>query len=317
VARDQLIGKNDFDFFPASEAEFFVAKDRETLRNKTMVDIPEEPIRTASGPRWLHTQKVPIVGADGTPRFLLGISRDITDDKLAAARLIAAHRANDQTNREIESFTYSVVHDLRAPLRTILGYARAVIEDHHAALPGEAAHQLGRIRESAERMTVLIDDLVGLSRVTRAELVSDRVDLTAIAHSVVAGLRALVPDRTVEVEIQPELVVDGDARMLAVVLENLFDNAWKFTSKRPDARIELGARDGAFFVRDNGAGFDPAQTEQLFGVFHRLHRESDFPGTGIGLATVARIVHRHRGRVWAEGAIGEGATFYFALGEPP
>ena len=321
LSRDQLIGKTDFDFFPASQAEFFVAKDRETLAAGRVVEISEEPIETPRGTRWLHTKKVPLLDAAGRPQYLLGISHDVTERKQAVAELSAAKSAAEDANRELESFSYSVAHDLRTPLRAIDGFSQALAEDYEDRLDAEGRRYLARVRESAQRMAELIDDLLTLSRVTRSELRRDRVDLSALAHTVLATLQRLEPERRVEVLIAPGLVVDADPHLAAIALDNLLGNAWKFTAKRSDARIELGqiVRDGvvACYVRDNGAGFDMAYRDKLFGVFQRLHPETEFPGTGIGLATVARIAQRHRGRIWAEGVPGAGATFYFTLTEQP
>ncbi|MEO7093390.1 MAG: ATP-binding protein [Polyangiales bacterium] len=318
VPRADLLGKNDFDLFPASEAEFFQAKDRETLNNKVLVEIAEEPIRTAHGPRWLHTKKVPILDADGTPLYLLGISQDITDRKRADTELRRAKEQAERASKELESFSYSVAHDLRAPLRGIDGFSQALIEDYGDKLDGPGRRYLDRVRESAQRMAHLIDDLLALSKVTRSELSIRTVDLSALAATSVASLQRLEPGREVSIVIEPGLSAQADPRMLAIALDNLFGNAWKFTSKAPGARIELFAihRDGrhGFAIRDNGAGFDMQYVNKLFGVFQRLHTEAEFPGTGIGLATVARIIHRHHGQVTAEGTSGQGATFYFTLG---
>ncbi len=313
VSRDELIGKNDFDLFPKDEAEFFVAKDRETLAAQALVEIPEEPIQTRNGPRWLHTKKVPLVDADGTPRYLLGISHDITERRRAVEELREAKEAAETANRELESFSYSVAHDLRAPLRAIDGFSQALLEDLGDKLEPGPRHHLGRVRDAAQRMAMLIDDLLALSRVTRADLQRERVDLSAIAAGIVAELQRAEPERRVEVAIQPGLVVEADRRMMAIALTNLFSNAWKFTSKSTAPRIELGAGKEGFWVRDNGAGFDMKYADKLFGVFQRLHTDAEFTGTGIGLVTVARILRRHRGRVWAEGVTGHGATFYFTL----
>ena len=315
VARADLIGKNDYDFFPRQEADFFTQKDRETLANKQLVEIPEEPIHTRAGTRWLHTKKVPLLDEAGTAQFLLGISHDITERKRADAQLRAAKETVENANRELEGFAYSIAHDLRAPLRGILGYSAAVLEDAGDKLEAQPREYLRRMQEAAERMATLIDQLLGLARVTQADLVRSRVDLTAAAHAITAGLQHAHKDRTVEVEIQPDLTADADPHLITTVLDNLIDNAWKFTANRANAKISIGQRDGAFFVRDNGAGFDMTYADQLFGVFRRLHAHDEFPGTGIGLATVARIVHRHHGRVWAEGRVNEGATFYFTVGE--
>jgi PAS domain S-box-containing protein len=321
LSRDQLIGKTDFDLFPASEAEFFVAKDRETLAANRVVEIAEEPIHTPRGTRWLHTKKVPLLDAAGQPAYLLGISHDITERKQAIAELSAAKAAAEDANRELESFSYSVAHDLRTPLRAIDGFSQALAEDYGDRLDAEGRRYLARVRDSAQRMAELIDDLLTLSRVTRSELRRERVDLSALAHTVLAALQRLDPERRVEIVIAPGLVTDADPHLAAIALDNLLGNAWKFTAKRSDARIELGETicDGivAYHVRDNGAGFDMAYRDKLFGVFQRLHSEAEFPGTGIGLATVARIAQRHRGRIWAEGALGAGATFYLTLTEQP
>ena len=319
LSRSQLIGKTDFDFFPASEAEFFVAKDRETLAASRVIEIPEEPIHTPRGTRWLHTKKVPLRDAAGVPRYLLGISHDVTERKHALAELSAAKSAAEDANRELESFSYSVAHDLRTPLRAIDGFSLALAEDYGDRLDVEGRRYLVRVRDAAQRMAELIDDLLTLSRVTRSELRRDRVDLTAVAHTVLGALQRLEPGRRVEVVIAPGLCADADPQLAAILLDNLLGNAWKFTARSAAARIELGQTtvDGvvAFFVRDNGAGFDMAYRDKLFGVFQRLHPEAEFPGTGIGLATVARITQRHRGRIWADGQLGAGATFYFTLTE--
>lgn len=222
-------------------------------------------------------------------------------------------------NQELEAFSYSVAHDLKAPLRAIDGFSQVLLEDCSAELSAEGQKYLRHVRESAQQMAQLIDDLLKLSRVTRSELRRERVDLTALARTTIDDLRRADPDRRVEAVIQDGLVADGDRRLLSVVLENLLGNAWKFSGKRPVGRIDIGAssedRQATFFVRDNGAGFDMAYANKLFGVFHRLHSAHEFEGTGIGLATVQRVVRRHGGRVWAESEVERGATFYFTLEE--
>jgi len=237
-------------------------------------------------------------------------ARQVAETKAAVADEL------ERKNRELEAFSYSVSHDLRAPLRSIDGFSQALLEDYADRLDDEGRKYLGLVRASAQRMGALIDDLLDLSRVSRAELVREQVDLTGLARAVAEELRRRDPERTVAISIQDGLVVEADGRLVRVLLENLLGNSWKFTSKTADARIELGARQaegGVCFVRDNGAGFDMAYAEKLFNPFQRLHAESDFPGTGIGLATVSRIVDRHGGRVWAEGAVGRGATVFFSL----
>jgi signal transduction histidine kinase len=221
--------------------------------------------------------------------------------------------------KELESFCHSVSHDLRAPLRAIHGFSQALAGDFSEALPEQAHRFLARIMSSAARMEQLIEDLLNLSKVHRSDLSRQRVDVSQLAREVAASIRAAEPARTVDIEVWSDLEAFADARLLRSALENLLGNAWKFTSKSEHARIEVGSMsdDGkkVFYVRDNGAGFDMRYADKLFGVFQRLHRMDEFPGTGIGLATVARIVARHGGRVWAEGRVGQGAAFYFTLGD--
>ena len=220
-------------------------------------------------------------------------------------------------NKELEAFSYSVSHDLRAPLRSIDGFSQVLMEDHAGHLPPEAQGYLHRVRAATQRMSVLIDDLLNLSRVSRAPMRIERVLVSELAGAIAEELRHSNPARLVDFRIDSGLTASGDPSLLRVVLENLLGNAWKYTSKHERAVIEFGEseREGkaVFFVRDDGAGFDPRYADRLFGAFQRLHPESDFPGTGIGLATVQRIVRRHGGEVWAEGAVEQGATFYFSL----
>ncbi|MBN1660816.1 MAG: PAS domain S-box protein [Anaerolineae bacterium] len=221
-------------------------------------------------------------------------------------------------NKELEAFAYSVSHDLRAPLRTLDGFSEALLEDYAGELDATARDYLQRMRAGTHRMGQLIDDLLKLSRLTQGEMQWRRVDLGALAQEIAAELHRARPERQVEFVIAEGVVAGGDAHLLRVVLENLLGNAWKFTGRQAWARIEFGCTKGEgtciYFVRDNGAGFDMDYADRLFTAFHRLHRLTEFDGTGIGLATVQRIIHRHRGRVWAEGAVNQGATFYFTLG---
>jgi light-regulated signal transduction histidine kinase (bacteriophytochrome) len=214
-----------------------------------------------------------------------------------------------------------VAHDLRSPLRSIDGFSLALMEDCADKLDDQGREYLGYIRESAQQMARLIDDMLALSRVTRSSLKLGQVDLSELARGVAARLRRSQPEREVEFGIEEGLVVVADANLLTIMLENLIGNAWKYSSKRTGARIEVGAteHDGvpAYFVRDNGAGFDMAYAAKLFGVFQRLHTSREFEGTGIGLATVQRIVRRHGGHVWATGKVDEGATFTFTLSGAP
>ncbi len=219
-------------------------------------------------------------------------------------------------NRELEAFSYSVSHDLRAPLRTLDGFSQALVEDYGSQLAGDGEDYLQRIRAASQRMARLIDDMLLLSRLSRSEMRRDSIDLSPLATEVVENLREGEPDREVDVVVEPHLVASADPRLVRVLLQNLIGNAWKFTSKQQRARIEVAHANGdpgVFCVRDDGVGFDMAYADKLFGAFQRLHSAGDFEGTGVGLATVQRIVTRHGGRAWAESEPGSGATFYFTL----
>ena len=227
----------------------------------------------------------------------------------------AAVESAEAATRELESFSYSVAHDLRAPLRGIDAFSRFLVEDHGDKLDGEAMEHLAEIRANAHKMAELIDALLSLSRVTRSELRRVPTDLSTLARSVIAQLRQADPSRTVEVHIADSLIAECDPRLARSLVSNLVSNAWKFTAKRADARIEVGSTPGGgFFVRDNGAGFDMRYAASLFAPFQRMHAIDEFQGTGIGLATVQRIVHRHGGAISAQAVVGSGATFTFTLG---
>lgn len=236
--------------------------------------------------------------------------RDITERKSTEIALKLA-------NRELEAFSYSVAHDLRAPLRGMNGFAHVLLETYKDKLDADGQDWLREILLNAQKMGDLIDGLLSLGRVTRSELRPERVDLSAMARETVDRLRAFEPRRVVDAAIADNLTADVDLRLARTLFENLLGNAWKFTANVGAASVAFGSTDvggsPAYFVRDNGAGFDMAFAGKLFAPFQRLHTVDEFPGTGIGLATVQRIVHRHGGRIWAEGAVGEGATFDFTL----
>jgi PAS domain S-box-containing protein len=247
------------------------------------------------------------------------VARDISERRRALAEVRASRDAAEAANRELEAFSYSVAHDLRAPLRAIDGFSQVLVEDWGTTLDAAAREHLQRVRHGAQHMGQLIDSLLALAHVTRADLRREAVDLSAAARATAERLRASQPGRLADLTIGDGLVEKGDAALIGAVIENLLGNAWKFTRNQPKARIEFGVtRDAGrpvYFVRDNGAGFDMAFAAKLFGAFQRLHAASEFEGTGVGLATVQRIVRRHGGRVWAEGKVGEGACFYFTLGD--
>lgn len=267
-----------------------------------------------------------LVSGIGVSILLFGISWMLVRSRILAEHaskdLEDANRELEGTNRELEAFSYSVSHDLRAPLRSIDGFSQILQEDYEEVLDGEGLDYLGRVRAASGHMATLIDDLLDLSRVGRRPLRREPVDLTSMVTEIIEDLRAAEPGRKVEFVAGRGIKAWGDVTLLKVALENLLGNAWKFTAREPQARVEFGAdRDPGpgflppvYYVRDNGAGFDQTYADKLFGAFQRLHGQDEFEGTGIGLATVARIVHRHGGRVWAEGGVGEGATFYFTLG---
>jgi len=267
----------------------------------------------------LYIKGQPIVDANGTLAQLIGTVLDITERKLAEAQLISTATQLEMANHELEAFSYSVSHDLRAPLRGIDGFSKALVERYANQLDAKGLHYLNRIRSGTQRMGELIDDLLMLSRVTRADMQKMPVNLSDLVHSITNDLMHQTPDRQVEWVIAPNITAIGDPRLLRIALENLLSNAWKFTSNRTQTRIEFGAMvegepaQPIYFVKDNGVGFDMAYGDRLFKPFQRLHSEREFPGTGIGLATIARIIQRHGGSVRAEGILDQSATFYFTL----
>jgi light-regulated signal transduction histidine kinase (bacteriophytochrome) len=279
--------------------------------------------------RWLFGRAWVFKDGAGKPLRLIGANIDVTERKqaeLEVSRLNAEleQRVRQRTleleasNRELEAFAYSVSHDLRAPLRGIDGWSLALLEDYSSLLDDDGRKYLNRVRAETQRMGNLIDDLLQLSRASRGEMKLDHVDITALANRIADRLRDAQPKRSIEFAIEPGLVAFGDARLLEIALTNLLSNAVKFTGAQNPALIEFGRvhKEGemAFYVRDNGAGFDMAYAGNLFGAFQRLHKVTEFPGTGIGLATVQRIVRRHGGRVWADARVNRGATFSFTLG---
>ncbi len=268
-------------------------------------------------PVWVSLSVSLVRDREGNLLYFVDQIQDITERK--AAEREAALRAEElkRANAELEQFSYSVSHDLRAPLRAIDGFSRVLIEDFADDLGEEGREYLMRVRANSQRMGALIDDLLELSRITRSPLRRERVNLSALARSILAELQRSDPARRMEASVEDGLVANGDPGLLAVALENLLGNAWEFTAREPAARIEFGAVDEngtrAYYVRDNGAGFDGAYADKLFAPFQRLHGDHEFEGTGIGLATVQRVIHHHGGQARAEGEPGEGTTFYFTL----
>ncbi len=261
----------------------------------------------------------PVVDSGGALVGISMVARDISERKRADAELRRAREAAEAANRELEAFSYSVAHDLRAPLRRIDGFNVALLEECGAALDDTGRDYLRLAQDSAQEMRRLIDGLLELARVMRVGLRNQPVDLSELARATAQHLREIEPDRSVEFVIRDGFTEEGDRALLGAALQNLLGNAWKFTRQKRNARIEFGSDieqgKNVYFVRDNGAGFDMRYATRLFGVFQRLHSQDQFEGTGIGLATVQRIVQRHGGRVWAEAKVGEGACFRFTLGD--
>lgn len=368
MTSDQLLGKCDYDFFPKQEADFFTRKDKEVLRGKKVVDIPEEPIHSPKkGLRILHTKKIPILDSRGRPRYLLGISEDITDRKNIAEALRKANeglekrvqertldlqqaiadlqneiaerrrvdselqrlnnllekKVEDRTRElslavnELEAFSYSVSHDLRAPLRAIEGFAQIVLEEETSRLSAEGLRLLKIVQRNAVHMSELIDDLLQFSRISRKNLAKDPIDMTHMAQTAIDAMVQANPSRSVEIALDTLPPARGDEAMIRQVFMNLLSNAFKFTRPKEKSRVEIHGemrdREIIYRVRDNGVGFDMKYAEKLFGVFQRLHSADEFEGSGVGLAIIQRIINKHGGRVWAESEVGQGTTIYFAL----
>lgn len=327
----EMEGRRAEDYWP-EEAAQYLADDLEVARTGEPKLGIVERYRTPSGEKiWVRTDKVPYRDDHGQVIGVIVFSVDIshamrTEEELAryrehleelvAQRTLELRLAND----ELEAFGYRVSHDLRAPLRGIQAYCRALLEDQESTLPPEALGHVERVRANALRMGHLIDDILRLSRAASAQLRPEPVDLSAIAREICADLADQEPHRNADVIIQDGLRTEGDPALLRAALENLLANAWKYTSKQPRARIEVGsvsyAGEITFYVRDNGVGFDMKEADRLFTAFHRLGTAAPFEGTGVGLATVKRILQRHGGRIWAVGAVGQGATFSFTIPPP-
>jgi PAS domain S-box-containing protein len=320
MPRKKVVGQNLCELIPINRTGGFFEKYVRVVQTGEALEeefpIEAEQIHAA----WLRHQVVPL--GDG----VAVVSRDITPRKRAEEEIRRLNQDLKQqaaqleaSNKELEAFSYSVSHDLRAPLRGIDGWSLVLLEDYGEKLDDEGRKHLNIIRGETQQMGRLIDDMLKLSRVTQAEMHAMPVDLTALANHIAVRLQDGVPNRSIEFNIEPALKVDGDERMLDIALSNLLDNAIKFTGTRSHARIEFGLAEAdgcpVFFVRDNGVGFDMTYASKLFGAFQRLHKASEFPGTGIGLATVQRIIHRHGGRIWVEAQKDKGATFYFTLKE--
>ncbi len=323
----EILGRRFSCFYPEEdvrdgkpERELVVAREQGSVEDEGW------RVRKDGSKFWANVMISPIYDDQGNLRGFTKITRDLTQRKLANEKIQSLNQDLKRRveelatlNKEMEAFSYSVSHDLRAPLRSIDGFSQALLEDYSPRLDDEGKEMLRRVRAATQRMGMLIDDLLELSRITRKELHREAVDLSRVAKSIVQELRNGDPRRQVECTVADNLRAEGDSHLLRIALQNLIANAWKFTGRRDDAKIEVGRLENGdapvFFVRDNGVGFDPNYKHKLFGAFQRLHGMKDFPGAGVGLATVQRIVHRHAGRVWADAEVGKGATFYFTLND--
>ncbi len=327
VSRDRVVTLTDHGVFPAELADQLRANDLQVAAAGKSVQY-EETANGIDGVRTYISVKFPVLDSAGKPYAVCGISTDITARKRAedeVRRLNASLETRvrqrtaelEASTKELDTFAYSVSHDLRAPLRSLHGFSDALLEDYGDVLDDVGKDYLHCLQRNVGRMGRMIDDLLSLSRATRADLDRCEVDLSAMSHDVVADLRAADPARAVTLIVPDGLIAEADPRLLRIAMQNLLANAWKFTGKRSGAVVEVGRtiRSGEtfFFVRDNGVGFDMAYADKLFDAFQRLHTTADFEGTGIGLATVARVVRRHGGRIFAEAEVDRGATFYFNL----
>lgn len=310
--RDELLARPFLDFVHPEDQNATAAEAAKLASGASTLSFENRYRRRDGRFVWLQWTSAPDLGR----RLIYATARDITRRRELEKRLQRKAAEVAASNEELEAFSYSVSHDLRAPLRAIDGFSRVLLEDAADRLDDEGKDALDRIRGASQRMGLLIDDLLELSRVSKAKLEPENVDLGGLAREVLAALSSQSPGRAVETIVPERIPGRGDPRLLRIVLDNLLGNAWKFTAHATGARIELGSsRDGGdpvvYWVRDNGVGFDPAYADKLFTPFQRLHGTDEFPGTGIGLATVRRIIRRHGGKTWAEGSVGGGATFYF------
>lgn len=324
-----VLGKSIFDLMPEnnrkkSEDQF----KKFAHQQKAFINEEHSFVDSSGSIAIFETSGIPLFTNNGIFQGYRGIAKEITERKQTEKQIAMLndeleYKVVERTkmlqiaNKELEAFSYSVSHDLRAPLRSIDGFSQALIEDYASILDKTGNNYLSRVRSAAQRMSTLIDDMIKLAKVSRTSLAKKELDLSDIATSIADSLSEAAPERDAAFVIQPNMMVTGDKNLMKVALQNLMENAWKFTSKQPETRIEVGTEqisgETVYFVRDNGAGFDMSYAKKLFAPFQRLHKESDFPGTGIGLSTVQRIIHRHLGKIWAEGDINNGAVFYFTL----
>jgi PAS domain S-box-containing protein len=318
--------------FHVDDRRAFDARWARAVADRQPLDSEVRLVHAASGRhRLVNLRALPVLDIDGDVREWVGTVTDIDDrrraeDEIHRLNTELESRVNERTaqlqeaNRELEAFSFSVSHDLRSPLRAIDGFSEALLEDFGDKVDEDMRSFILRIRTATLRMGQLIEDLLNLARISRVDMQRQNVDMSAMARQIINDLQQQDPERSVQVSVWDGVAVKGDSRLLRVVLENLLGNAWKFTSRTEGGLIEFGmvreAQRTVLFVRDNGAGFDMAHADKLFGAFQRLHGFAEFPGTGIGLATVQRVIQRHKGRIWCHAEVGRGAVFYFTLADP-
>lgn len=330
-SRDELNGRDNYDFFTKEDADFFTLKDREVIDGKQLIDIEQETIQTKYlGRRIIHTKKIPLFDEAGEPRYLLGISEDITErksveEKIKKLNTELEQRVKERTleleiaNKELETFAYSVSHDLRAPLRIVNGFSSMFLDEYADSLDEIGRNYIERIIKSTHHMGEIIDGIMLISRVKRNELSFTTLNLSDLAVSIIDELKLAEPERKVNFVFEKDLFVFADFNLMKIALTNLINNAWKYSSTKSLSEIEFGTINSdnkiIYFVKDNGVGFNMAYANNLFVPFKRLHNDAAFSGTGVGLATVMRIIQRHGGDIWAESEENKGATFFFTI--PP
>jgi len=330
---NEIIGKKYFydSFAPDIKAEMTKAALGVFAEKGVFTNLENANIHKDGHVVILSTSGSPLLDAKGNLMGYRGADTDITqrkqgEEEIKRINAELEQRVHERTfqletiNKELESFSYSVSHDLRSPLRSIDGFSNLLLKNYSNLLDDQGKDYFQRVMKASRRMGLLIDDLLKLSRFTRIEMKRGITNLSSIAESIVEEFKSADPERQVNIVIQPGMIANADSDLIQNALQNLFDNAWKYSKNKADAKIEFGAmeKDGdtVYYVRDNGAGFDMKYVDKLFSAFQRLHSDDEFEGTGIGLATVSRIIHRHGGKIWAEGAVNSGATFYFTLNNP-
>jgi PAS domain S-box-containing protein len=317
IDKQEVIGKKDEDVFPSETAEIVRTNDKNVLESGVPIEL-EEIIPLKDGFHTYISTKYPLMDASGKPYAICGISTDITERKKAEGSLRRYSEELSAANKELEAFSYSVSHDLKNPLNTISGFVQILSEDYWESIDGNGRDYLKRIAQGTDKMRSIINNLLNFSRIEKQKIRREEIDLSEMTRRIISDLHYSQPKKRVHVIIQQGIKANADSQMLNIVLTNLLNNAWKYTSKKENPQIEVGTmKEGdktVYFVSDNGAGFDMKLADRLFVPFQRLHAEKEYTGTGIGLAIVERVIKKHGGRVWAESEVGKGATFYFTLG---